>query len=56
MFRQLATEILEYTYKEDPSTATRLGIHKYDDLISDRSAASIKADTEATKSFQIAAR
>jgi uncharacterized protein (DUF885 family) len=52
-FRQLASEILEYTYKEDPSTATRLGIHRYDDLISDRSAASIKADTEATKSFRM---
>ncbi len=52
VFRQLATEILEYTYKEDPSTATRLGIHKYDDTISDRSAASIKADTGATKSFK----
>jgi uncharacterized protein (DUF885 family) len=51
-FRQLATEILEYTYKEDPSGATRLGIHKYDDLIADRSATAIKADTEATKSFR----
>ena len=51
-FRQLAAEILEYTYKQDPSTATRLGIHKYDDLIADRSAAAIKADTEAIKSFQ----
>ena len=26
VFRQLATEILEYTYRQDPSTATRLGI------------------------------
>ena len=51
-FRQLAAEILEFTYKESPSTATSLGIHKYDDLISDRSAAAIEADVGATKSFR----
>ena len=51
-FRQLAAEILEFTYKEDPSAATRLGIHKYDDLISDRSAAAINSDSEQTKSFR----
>ena len=42
-FRQLAAEILEFTYKRDPSGATRLGIHKYDDAIADRSAAAIKS-------------
>jgi uncharacterized protein (DUF885 family) len=51
-FRQLAAEILEFTYKRDPSGATRLGIHTYDGLISDRSAAAIKADAEATESFR----
>ena len=51
-FRQLAGEILEYSYKQDPSNATYLGIHKYDDLIADYSAASITADGEAIKSFQ----
>ena len=51
-FRQLAGEILEFTYKRDPSGATRLGIHKYDDAIADRSAAAIKDDAEAIKSFQ----
>src|SRR5262245_24870516 len=51
-FRQLAAEILEFTYKQDPSTATRLGVHKYDDLISDRSAAEIEADVRETKSFR----
>ncbi|HEX7430181.1 MAG TPA: DUF885 family protein, partial [Mycobacterium sp.] len=51
-FRQLAEEILEFTYKRDPSGATRLGIHKYDDAIADRSAAAIKDDAEAIKSFQ----
>src|SRR6478735_8824781 len=51
-FRQLAAEILEFYYKQDPSTATYLGIHKYDDLIADYSSASIKADVETIKSFR----
>jgi uncharacterized protein (DUF885 family) len=51
-FRQLAGEILEFYYKQDPSTATYLGIHKYDDLIADYSAESIKADSETIKSFR----
>jgi uncharacterized protein (DUF885 family) len=51
-FRQLAAEILEYTYKQDPTNATQLGIHKYDDRIADYSAAAVKADVEAVKSFQ----
>jgi uncharacterized protein (DUF885 family) len=51
-FRQLAAEILEFTYKRDPSGATRLGIHKYDDVIADWSSAAIKDDAEAIKSFQ----
>ncbi len=51
-FRQLAGEILEFYYKQDPSNATYLGIHKYDDLIADYSAASITAEVEAIKSFQ----
>jgi uncharacterized protein (DUF885 family) len=50
-FRQLATEILEFTYKQDPSFATYLGIHKYDDLIADYSAASVAADSESIRSF-----
>jgi uncharacterized protein (DUF885 family) len=51
-FRQLAGEILEDTYKQDPSYATYLGIHKYDDLIADRSAAAVAAQTEELKSFR----
>jgi uncharacterized protein (DUF885 family) len=51
-FRQLAAEILEFTYKRDPSGATMLGIHKYDDVIADWSSAAIKDDAEAIKSFQ----
>jgi len=51
-FRQLAAEVLGFTYKSDPTRATSLGIHKYDHLIPDRSAATIKADADAIKSFR----
>ena len=51
-FRRLAGEVLEFYYKQDPSTATYLGIHKYDNLIADYSSASVKADVEAIKSFK----
>lgn len=52
VFRRLASEILEYTYKQNPSNATYLGIHKYDDKIADYSADAIAADAEAVKSFR----
>ncbi len=51
-FRQLASEILEFTYELDPSNATYLGIHKYDDLIADRSSDAVKAEVQAIKSFR----
>lgn len=51
-FRQLASEILEFTYEGDPSNATYLGIHKYDNRIRDYSAAGVKADVEKIKAFQ----
>jgi hypothetical protein len=51
-FRRLASEILEFTYKRDPSNATYLGIHKYDNIIRDYSATGVKSDVEAIKSFQ----
>lgn len=51
-FRQIAGEFIEYTFKQDPSNATYLGIHKYDDLIADYSAAAVKADSEALKAFR----
>jgi uncharacterized protein (DUF885 family) len=51
-FRQLANEILEFTYKSDPSNATYLGIHKYDNQIRDYSAAGVEADVKAIKTFQ----
>src|SRR5262249_35569708 len=51
-FRRLASEILEFTYKRDPSNATYLGIHKYDNIIRDYSSAGVKSDVETIKSFQ----
>lgn len=51
-FRQLAGEILEFTYKQDPSNATYLGIHKYDDLIADYSAKSLAAKNDSIRAFQ----
>jgi uncharacterized protein (DUF885 family) len=51
-FQQLTAEILEYTYRQNPSHATSLGIHKYDDVIADYSAAAVTADVEAVKSFR----
>jgi uncharacterized protein (DUF885 family) len=51
-FRQLASEILEFSYKRDPSNATYLGIHKYDDTIRDYSSAAVKSDAETIKGFQ----
>lgn len=50
-FRQLAAEVLEFTYQQDPSFATYLGIHKYDDLIADYSAASVATETQSIRSF-----
>lgn len=50
--QQLATEILEYTYRQNPSHATSLGIHKYDDAIPDYSAAAATAEAEAVTSFR----
>ena len=50
-FRDLAAEILEFTYKQEPSWATTLGIHKYDDRIADYSAASVASDSESIRAF-----
>ena len=51
-FRQLAGEVLEYSYKRNPSNATYLGIHTYDRQIADYSAAAVRADSEALKAFR----
>src|ERR1700694_3608331 len=51
-FGQLATAILEDYYKRDPSEATNLGIHKYDDQLEDLSEAALKAESAALKDFR----
>mgnify|MGYP000948660776 CR=1 FL=1 len=51
-FRQLAGAVLEYSYKRNPSNATYLGIHTYDRLIADYSAAAVRADSAALRDFQ----
>jgi uncharacterized protein (DUF885 family) len=51
-FKQLATEILEDTYKRHPTTSTDLGIHKYDDQLEDYSAGSYKAEADAARAFK----
>jgi len=51
-FGQLATAILEDHYKRNPIEATDLGIHKYDDQLSDLSEAALKAESAALKDFR----
>ena len=51
-FGQLAAAILEDTYKRDPSEATDLGIHKYDDQLEDLSEGALKAESAALKDFR----
>lgn len=51
-FRRLAAEILDYTYRQNPSNATYLGIHTYDDRIPDYSAAAVTANVDAVKSYR----
>lgn len=51
-FRQLASEILDFVYRSDPSTATYLGIHDFDDKIADRSAAAIRESSATAHSFR----
>jgi hypothetical protein len=51
-FRALATEILQFSYRQDPPTATYLGIHTYDDRLGDYSQAAIRAESDTIKAFQ----
>jgi hypothetical protein len=46
-FGQLAAAILDDHYKRDPSEATDLGIHKYDDQLEDLSETALKAESAA---------
>ncbi|WP_319446444.1 MULTISPECIES: DUF885 domain-containing protein [unclassified Mycobacterium] len=51
-FRQLAGEILGEYYQRNPTTATDLGIHTYDDKLEDYSAAAVQANVAAAKGFR----
>jgi uncharacterized protein (DUF885 family) len=51
-FRQLAGEILGEYYQRNPTTATDLGIHTYDDHLEDYSAAAVQANVAAAKDFR----
>jgi uncharacterized protein (DUF885 family) len=51
-FGQLATAVLEDHYKRNPIEATDLGIHKYDDQLSDLSEAALRAESAALKDFR----
>lgn len=51
-FGQLSTAILEDHYKRNPSEATDLGIHKYDDQLEDLSEGALKAESAALKDFR----
>src|SRR3954468_9387069 len=51
-FSQLAREILDDHYKRNPSEATDLGIHQYDDQLDDLSRAAIDAESSALKAFR----
>ena len=51
-FSQLAREILDDHYKRNPSEATDLGIHQYDDQLDDLSRAAIESESSALKAFR----
>lgn len=51
-FQALVNEIVEDLYRQSPSTATYLGIHKYDDRLEDYSAVSIAAEVARARAFR----
>jgi uncharacterized protein (DUF885 family) len=53
-FNTLANEILQDNFRRNPSFATDLGIHQYDDRIADISQAAIVAEVQAMKRFRAA--
>jgi uncharacterized protein (DUF885 family) len=48
----LVTEILTDTFQRSPTTATDLGIHKYDDQLEDYSKAAVEAESNAARGFK----
>lgn len=51
-FQALTGEIVEEYYRQNPTGATYLGIHKYDDRLDDYSASAIAANVSKTKAFR----
>ena len=48
-FARLATDVLEETYRRQPTQATYLGIHKYDDTLEDYSRQEVANQLEALR-------
>ncbi len=51
-FTKLVDDLLEDTFQRNPTQATYLGIHKYDDKLEDLSRTAIEAQTAALRSFR----
>lgn len=51
-FQSLVTDIVDEYYRENPTTATYLGIHAYDDRLEDLSATAIMANVAKAKAFR----
>ena len=51
-FAVLARDIVEDHFKRHPSSATDLGIHRYDEQLEDLSAAALTSESEALKTFR----
>jgi uncharacterized protein (DUF885 family) len=51
-FDYLATEYFEASYRASPTTATELGIHKYDDRLDDLSASALRAYAAQLEDFR----
>ena len=51
-FTALTRVILEDHFKRHPSTATDLGVHRYDDQLEDASQAAVAAESQAMKDFR----
>lgn len=51
-FDQLAAEVLEDGYRRNPTAATYLGVHKYDDQLEDASQPAIAAEAQALHGFR----
>src|SRR5690242_1523959 len=51
-FARLAAEVLETTYRYHPTTATYLGIHKYDDRLEDYSHQGATSELEESRKLR----